>query len=142
MRKLIMGLKVGLLVVGLLAMVANPAMAQWADPLTLATSGALLPFFGSGNNISVLETAAPVNNIPNMHVIFYNALCTRGEDRPLPLTTNDVDVRLIAANSPVAPVQNGDGLVAIGNLILPSVTLAPLDFNRNEALHSRVYWFD
>jgi hypothetical protein len=142
MRKLITGLKVGLLVVGLLAMVANPAMAQWADPLTLATSGALLPFFGSGNNISVLETAAPVSNIPGMHVVFYNAFCTRGEDRPLPLTTNDVDVRVIAANSPAVPVQNADGLVAIANLFQPNTVLTPLDWDINEALHSRIYWFD
>ena len=44
MRKLIKGLKVGLLVVGLLVIVANPAMAQFMDPLTMATSGVLLPF--------------------------------------------------------------------------------------------------
>jgi hypothetical protein len=142
MRKLIKGLKVGLLAVGLLAMVANPAMAQFADPLTLAATGVLLPFFGSGNNVSVLETAAPVNGIPFMHIVFYNAFCTRGEDRPLPLTSNDVDLRVIAANSPAVPVQNADGLVAIANLFAPSVTLEPLRAFAGEFLHSRIYWFD
>jgi hypothetical protein len=137
-----MGLKVGLLVVGLLAMVANPAMAQFMDPLTMATSGVLLPFFGSGNNISILETAAPADGLPFAHVIFYNAFCTRGEDRPLPLTSNDVDVRVIAANNPAVPVQNGDGLVAIANLFPGDIQLSPFDIFREQAIHSRIYWFD
>jgi len=47
MRKL-MGLKVALLVVCLLMMAAVPATAQLADPLSLAASGVLLPFFSDG----------------------------------------------------------------------------------------------
>jgi hypothetical protein len=128
-------LMVGLMVAVLMVMTAPPAPAQFLDPLTLATSGVLLPFVGSENNVSILETAAPVAALPRLHVIFYNAFCTRGEDRPLPLTTNDVDVRLLAANNPGAPVQNGDGLVAIANL-------SPLQRRSGEALHSRVYWLN
>jgi hypothetical protein len=135
MRKLINGLTVRWSVVGLLVIVASPAMAQFLDPLTVATSGVLLPFAGSGNNVSILETAAPVAAIPGLHIIFYNALCSRGEDRPLPLTENDVDVRVIAANSPGAPAPNTDGLLAIAKL-------APLEPALGEGLHSRMYWFD
>ena len=142
MRKLMMELKVGLLVVGLLAMVATPAMAQFSDPLTLATSGVLLPFFGTGNNVSFLERAAPVNQIPDLHMVFYNASCVRGEDRPIPLTTNYVDVELLAAVSALAPVNGANGLVAIANLVAPAVTLSPLDATLGQALHTRVYWFD
>src|SRR5262245_43654190 len=61
MRKL-MGLKVALLVVGLLTMAAVPATAQLADPLSLATSGVLLPFFSdtTAGFVSVLEVVSPV----------------------------------------------------------------------------------
>jgi hypothetical protein len=135
MGKLVNGLTVRVLVMGLLMIVASPAMAQFLDPLTLATSGVLLPFAGSGNNVSILETAAPVGAIPGLHVIFYNTFCTRGEDRPIPLTENDVDVRVIAASSGAVPAPNTDGLLAISKL-------APLEPLQGEGLHSRIYWFD
>ena len=70
-------------------------------------------------------------------MIFYNSFCTRGEDRPIPLTANDVDVRVIAANSGMVPAPNTDGLVAIANR-------SGLRWGRlqGEAIHSRIYWFD
>jgi hypothetical protein len=151
MRKLTMGLKVGLLVVGLLATFAAPSTAQFlppsataagfADPLTLATSGVLLPYFGTGNNISILEVAAPVDEVPLGHMIFYNAACSRIESRPLPLTTNDVEVRTVAAAGGLVPVSNQDGLVAIANTF-NQLQLFPLVPHFEEALHSRMYWIN
>ena len=126
MRKLLVGLMVG----GLLA-VAVPARAQFGDPLTLAGSGVLIPFFGNGANgdVSFLELTAPVGGA-NIHMIFYNAACTRVISLAETLTANDVAIVPIA---PVAPGVNG--LIAIawtanGNDLVPLPT----------AIHSRVYW--
>ena len=89
MRKL-MGLKVALLVVCLLTMAAVPATAQLADPLSLAASGVLLPFFSdpAAGFVSVLEVVSPVvptttgfsppfNFTNPIHAVFFNATCTR-----------------------------------------------------------------
>lgn len=138
MRKLMKGLKVGLLVVGLLAMVASPAMAQFADPLTLAASGVLLPFFGTGNNISVLEVASPVGFNSDLHFIFYNATCTRIISVFDGLTINDVELHLAASTNPLAYVVGQDGLVAIGAAALNGIDLVPME----SALHSRMYWIN
>jgi hypothetical protein len=140
-----MGLKVGLLVVGLLAMVATPpAMAQFSDPLTLATSGVLIPFFGSGNNISLLEVASPVTDNPLLHFIFYNAFCTRVESFPTVQTTNDIDLYAAAANDPAFIVVNTDGLAAIASDAGNGIDLIPLvDSNGNPApIHTRMYWIN
>jgi hypothetical protein len=133
------GLKVGLLVVGLLAMVATPAMAQFADPLTLATSGVLIPFFGTGNNISILEVASPVSFNPLLHMIFYNAFCTRVESFPAFQTTNDVDLYNAAGGPPGASIAgNNDGLVAIADDLGNGIDLGPL----TSPIHSRMYWIN
>jgi hypothetical protein len=147
-----MGLKVGLLVVGLLAMVATPAMAQFSDPLTLATSGVLLPFFGTGNNVSVLEVASPVGPNPDMHFIFYDATCSRIVSVFDGLTTNDLDLHLVAGASPLSYIPGKDGLVAIGQAATNGIDLNPLCENPATvtgtpclvpaALHSRVYWIN
>src|SRR6266849_2243558 len=89
MRKL-MGLKVALLVVCLLTMAAVPATAQLADPLSLAASGVLLPFFSdaAAGFVSVLEIVSPVvptqtgftppfNFTNPIHAIFFRENCTR-----------------------------------------------------------------
>jgi hypothetical protein len=91
MRKLI---AVGVLVGGLLAM-AGPAMAQnapgIADPLTLAASGVLIPFFGDPGDVALLEVASPVGQNINLHMFFFDANCSRvGDSHFLPLTTNDI----------------------------------------------------
>jgi hypothetical protein len=138
MRKLMMGLKVGLLVVGLLALVATPAMAQFADPLTLASSGVLIPYFGTGNNISLLEVASPVSSNPFLHFIFYNAFCTRVISFPTEQTTNDVDIYRAASNAAGSIVVGHDGLVAIADDIGNGFDLAPL----TSPIHSRMYWIN
>src|ERR1700675_1375079 len=126
MRKRIAGLIVG----GLLA-VAAPASAQFGDPLSLAAAGVLIPFFGNGANgdLSFVELAAPVGGV-SIHMIFYNAACTRVISLAETLTANEVAIVPIA---PVAPGVNG--LVAVawtanGNDLIPLPT----------AIHSRVYW--
>ena len=135
MRKLMMGLKVGLLVVGLLAMVATPAMAQFTDPLTLAASGVLIPYFGTGNNVSILEVASPVG--PNFfaHMIFYNANCTRVTSFPFESTKNDLDLFLAASSAVGSIVVGVDGLVAIASEAGNGIDLVPLA----NPIHSRMY---
>jgi hypothetical protein len=139
MRKLTSGLKVGLLVVGLLAMVASPAMAQFSDPLTLASSGVLIPFFGTGNNISLMEVASPVSINPLLHFIFYNSFCTRVESFPAFQTTNDVDIYSVASSVPGASIViNQDGLAAIADDAGNGIDLVPL----TSPIHSRMYWIN
>lgn len=85
MRTLIV-LTVALLVVGLAAV---PVSAQFVDPLTLASSAAILPFFSdtSAGFISVFEISSPVvqvavqTNPPKvpinpLHFIFYSSTCS------------------------------------------------------------------
>ena len=143
MRQLVMGLKVGLLVVGLLA-VAVSAMASpfgvaagIGDPLSLAASGVLLPYVNNGANgdLSFVEVANPApfgNGIP-LHMIFFNATCQRVVSVSTPVTANDV---LILPLGPI--VGNKDGLVAIADVTPSGTDLQPmLSF---ETFHSRTYW--
>ena len=140
MRKLMMGLKVGLLVVGLLAMVATPAMAQFVDPLTLAASGVLLPYFGAGNNLSILEVATPVRFDFNLHFVYYNATCTRVVSFPDGLTTDDVELYPAAGNFGPGISHAGtiNGLVAIADVAQNGIDLNPLF----SPIHTRVYWIN
>jgi hypothetical protein len=133
MRKLTVGLTVGLLVVGLLAMVAGPAMAQFGDPLNLATSGVLIPFVGAGSNISILEVASPVGNNPLLHFVFYNAACVRTESFPTAETVNGVTLYNVPAIVPGI-----DGLVAIGDDNGNGVDLTTL----TNGIHTRMYWIN
>jgi hypothetical protein len=126
---------VGLLVVGLLA-VAGPATAQLADPLSLAASGVLLPYFGSGTNLSIIELASPVSENPNLHMIFYNANCTRVISRPEPLSTNDLTL-VVVPGSPGVPTPGINGLVAVAETLNDN-DLVPL----SNPLHTRVNWID
>ena len=129
MRKLIVGLMVG----GLLAMAA-PAIAQVADPLTLAASGVLMPFFGGSGNISLLEVASPVCGNPGLHMFFFDTACNRvGDSVGLPETTNDV---AILNTSLVVPGVSG--LIAIAQADPSGFELRPLD----NPIHSRVYWLN
>jgi hypothetical protein len=138
-----------LLVAGLLA-VATPAMAQFAgtgfaagvgDPLTIAASGVLIPYFGSGADVSLLELTNPapfaipeaLSDIPRLHLVFFNAACSRLESVISPLTPNDV---LVINTATVIP--NSSGLIAIANSANNGLDLVPL--NGFQGLHSRVYW--
>src|SRR5205085_12626413 len=107
MRKLMLGL----MVVGLLAVAAVPAMAQTADPLVLISSGAVLSYFGSQGStafgsttnasseplvpgsLSFLEVAAPVLGNLQLHMSLFGANCGRGPET-VGLAPTSTDVQL------------------------------------------------
>jgi len=146
MRKLT-GLKVGLLVVCLLMAAAVPATAQLADPLSLAASGVLLPFFSdsAAGFVSVFEITSPVvptvigNTFPfdftnPLHVIFFTATCARNGSVADEQTSKQAKAYVSSA-SPL--LLNFNGLAAIGGSINQN-DLVPLNF----PIHSRTHWID
>jgi len=146
MRKL-MGLKVGLLVVCLLMAAAVPATAQLADPLSLAASGVLLPFFSdsAAGFVSVFEISSPVvptvigNTFPfdftnPIHAIFFTATCARNGSTADEQTSKQAKTYISSA-SPLLLTFNG--LAAIGSSINQN-DLVPLNF----PIHSRTHWID
>ena len=146
MRKL-MGLKVALLVVSLLTMAAVPATAQLADPLSLAASGVLLPFFSDTANghVSVFEVTSPV--VPTVtgttfpfdftnpiHVVFFRENCARASSVSDTLTAKQAKAYISSA----APFSlNFNGLAAIA-ASLNGNDLVPLNF----PLHTRTHWIN
>jgi hypothetical protein len=140
MSKLIM---VALLVGGLIAGAAGFAGAQVqggiGDPLTLAASGVVVPFFTSGNlgGIATLQVASPVGANPDAHIFFYRADCTRiPVSVGIPLTTNDIAFQQVA--DVIAPFAPGlDGLVTLAKASQSGFTLIPLD----NPVHARLYQF-
>jgi len=150
MRKLT-GLKVVLLVVGLLTMaMAPPATAQWADPLSLAASGVLLPYFndGAAGFVSVLEVVSPVQPLPNLaidgpilnpnnsiHLVYFSATCARDGSFFDVLTPKQAKAYISSAPEMGWPSQNG--LVAIAKSD-DGLALTPLDY----PLWTRVHWID
>ena len=142
-----MGLKVALLVVCLLTMAAVPATAQLADPLSLAASGVLLPFFSdtAAGFVSILEIASPVvpttvgftppfNFTNPLHAVFFTATCVRDKSAPDVQTSKQAKAYISSA-SPF--LLNYNGLAAIGSTIEGN-DLRPLDF----PIHSRTHWID
>jgi hypothetical protein len=142
-----MGLKVGLLVVCLLMAAAVPATAQLADPLSLAASGVLLPFFsdGAAGFVSVFEITSPVvptvigNTFPfdftnPIHAVFFTATCARNGSAADELTSKQAKAYISSA-SPFLLTFNG--LAAIGSSLNQN-DLVPLNF----PIHSRVHWID
>jgi len=128
MRKFMVGLT---MVVGLLA-ATPPAMAQGSftapgslDPVGLITSGAVLPFLGSGaagTGVSFLELYAPVN-ATNVHMFLFDASCVRGGPSiNVPLTANDVALLRIDNIGSGAPTS---GLVTAANSDSQGFTLLP-----------------
>jgi len=146
MRKL-MGLKVGLLVVCLLMAATVPATAQLADPLSLAASGVLLPFFSdtAAGFVSIFEITSPVvptvigNTFPfdftnPIHVVFFTATCARNGSAADEFTSKQAKAYISSAS----PFLLGfNGLAAIGSSINQN-DLIPLNF----PIHSRVHWID
>jgi len=146
MRKL-MGLKVALLVVCLLTAAAVPATAQLADPLSLAASGVLLPFFSdpAAGFVSVLEIVSPVvpttlgfqpafNFTNPLHAVFFRENCSRDGSAGDVETAKQAKA-LITSASPL--LLNFNGLAAIGNTIQGN-DLLPINF----PLHTRTHWID
>jgi hypothetical protein len=141
MSKLMKGFVAGLMVVGLLA-VSAPAKAQGlGDPLTLAASGVLIPFFGAtSGDVSLLEVSSPVGPNPVLHFIFYNAACTRVESFPTQDTTNDTDLYRAASFGPGSIVTGVDGLIAIAADAGDGINMKPLPITG--PLHTRLYHFN
>jgi hypothetical protein len=144
-----MGLKVALLVVCLLTMAAVPATAQLADPLSLAASGVLLPFFSdpAAGFVSVLEVVSPVvpttqgfgipglfNFTNPLHAVFFRENCTRDGSAGVVETSKQAEA-FISSASPF--LLNFNGLAAIGSTIQGN-DLLPLNF----PLHTRTHWID
>jgi hypothetical protein len=141
MSKLIMvGVLVGVLLTG-----AVPSMAQQGgigDPLTLATSGVVIPYFsvgGAAGAVSLLEVASPVADNPDMHMNFFSATCVRTEPSVgMPLTTNDIAFQPINPPLQPFPAVPTSGLIAIGSTGPDGFTTFPLQ----NPIHARVYVFD
>src|SRR5262245_46261035 len=146
MRKLTRG-KVALLVVFFLTMAAVPATAQLADPIQLAASGVLLPFFSdpTAGFVSVFEIASPVvpttqgftppfNFTNPLHAVFFRETCS--QDRPAgDVQTAKQAKAYISSAQPF--LLNFNGLAAIGST-LQGNDLIPLNF----PIHSRTHWID
>jgi hypothetical protein len=151
-----MRLMVGLMAVGLLAMAA-PASAQFlgqtglvpggkGDPLALASSGVLIPYFNGGatGDTTFLEITTPVgpdgigqapglsSSVP-LHMIFFDAACTRFQSQDVPMSINDLSM---TDTSTITGTQRG--LIAIGSRGLNDTTLTPIP--TNGAIHTRAYW--
>lgn len=132
---------VGLVVAASLAVVP-PAMAQIPgsqDPLSLITSGALLPFVGGGEGsaeMSFLELYAPWNSV-NVHMFLYDETCVRrGPSIIEDLTPNDVQLRRVD-NVAGGPTR---GLVAAAAGSPDGFTLLPWNAFVGEVIHARTLW--
>lgn len=143
-KLLTLGLLVGFLLTG-----AVPAMAQGqggiGDPLTLAASGVLVPFFGAGGAVSTIQVSSPVSDNPDTHMFFFDAGCSKtGPSVGIPLTTNDIAFQVITNSippaipqTPILPSQNG--LVALARADQTGFSLQPL--LPGHPLHVRMYFF-
>jgi hypothetical protein len=127
------------------------------DPLTLAASGMLVPFYnGASGDISFLEAVSPITQTftnalvnPQGHLIFFNANCTRGDSRPLPLTANDVDIRDTRNGAPnqngliaIATTPNGNDLIPLLGAIINPGAPSTFLYSYNTGLHTRLFWIN
>ena len=130
---------VGLLVVGLTLGAAAPASAQLADPLSLAASGVLLPFFSdpAAGFVSVLEIVSPIvpSSFTNpIHAVFFLENCARSTSASDLFTPKQAKA-FISNASPL--LLNFNGLAAIASTVQGN-DLLPLNF----PLHTRTHWID
>jgi hypothetical protein len=142
-----MGFRLGLPMLCLLMLGGTPASAQLADPLALAASGVLLPFFadpGAGF-VSIFEIASPViptttggiapNDFTNpIHAVFFNANCARDGSAADVLTAKQAKA-FVGSASPLLLTFNGLAAIATspgGNDLLSG----------NFPFHARVHWID
>lgn len=134
---------VGLLVASLLAG-AVPALAQAqvqggiGDPLTLAASGVVIPFYTAGGLVSTIQVASPVADNPNAHMFFFDSSCAKLDlSVGIPLTTNDIAFQQIGSNEG-GPVTSGtNGLVTLAKADQTGFRLDPLE----NPVHVRMYVF-
>jgi len=141
MRKLMVGMLVGLMMVAGLLAVTPLAMAQAPgsqDPLGLITSGAVLPFLGeglAGGGLSFLELYAPVG-ATSVHMFLFDVNCVRGGPSiNVDLTANDVALFRIDNVGAPAPTS---GLVTAAAGDSAGFTLIP--WTGSEALSARTLW--
>ena len=131
--------KAGVLAVCLLLVAVTPASAQLADPLSLATSGVLLPFFSdsAAGFVSVLEIVSPIvsSSFTNpLHIVFFRDNCARDKS----VTDIETAKQAKALISTSAPLSLGfNGLAAIAST-LQGNDLVPLNF----PLTTRTHWID
>jgi hypothetical protein len=141
------GLRLGVLVLCLLMATVVPVSAQLADPLSLAASGVLLPFFSdpAAGFVSVLEVVSPIvptttgfsppfNFTNPIHAVFFNETCVRSKSIADQETAKQAKAYITTA-TPFT--LNFNGLAAIGNT-LQGNDLVPLNF----PLHTRTHWID
>jgi len=128
-------------------MAAVPATAQLADPLSLAASGVLLPFFSdpAAGFVSVLEIVSPIvpttqgflpafNFTNPLHAVFFRENCSRDGSAGDVETAKQAKAFITSA----APfLLNFNGLAAIGST-LQGNDLIPISF----PIHSRTHWID
>ena len=138
---------IGLLVTVLVLTTGAPAMAQLGDPLALAASGVLLPFFAdpAAGFVSIFEIISPV--VPSftgvtppfeftnpIHAVFFNASCARDGSTGDVLTVKQAKAYISSA-SPLSLGFNGLAAFATspgGNDLI----------DINFPFHSRAHWVD
>ena len=138
---------IALLVLSLSPLTATPASAQLADPLSLAASGVLLPFFSdpAAGFVSILEIASPVGPtltgfLPPVgftnpiQAVFFDATCTSDSSASAVLTSKQA-IAIVSSATPLFLTFNGLAAIATspgGNDLV----------HANFPLHSRVHWID
>jgi hypothetical protein len=112
----------------------------------LASSGILIPYFNGGatGDTTFLEVTTPVgpdgiaqapglsSSVP-LHMIFFDAACTRFQSQDIPMSINDL---AMTDTSTITGTQKG--LIAIGSRNPDATQLDPIP--TNGAIHSRAYW--
>src|SRR5262245_30902696 len=138
-KSILVGLLVAFLLVG-----GVPATAQVVqqggigDPLTLAASGVVIPFYTNNGFISTIQVASPVSDNPGAHMFFFDNSCARLPiSVGIPLTTNDIAFQQIGSIEG-GPVTSGtNGLVTLAQADQSGFSLVPLA----NPVHVRMYVF-
>jgi len=140
MRKLIaVGVLVGGLLAGAGSAMAQPVQGGIGDPLTLAASGVLVPYYTAGGTVALLEVASPVGNNPNLHMQFFDANCNIvGPSVGMPLTTNDVAFQVVNSSLGGTVPDGTNGLVAISAVGPDGFSNIPIE----SPIHAKVFTFN
>jgi hypothetical protein len=119
-----------------------------ADPLGLISSAVIQPFWSLGADFTLIELSSPVFfNTDSVHVVFFNAACTRVVSVPIELTINglavlDSDLLGVVPGinglAVVARTTNGFDLVPIPQFPFSPLSTPPFLFSG--PLHSRGHW--
>jgi hypothetical protein len=127
MRKLVVGILVALLV-------TMTGGAASADPLSLLTNAALIPYFNaSPSSLSFLILASPVRDVGfNEHLFYYTASCIRQESSFTPLTQNDTLLWLI----------NGQTSIEEGVILVAGTTTGADQVPITDPFMARLLWWD